>query len=158
MPRELVKLKIHRCKGKWAGPKPAVAVWLVQGSEVLRSQSCVKVSVDTFSNSYLMPDQVLKPLSWAVSSKLMCVSSSREGQGFVPPMALEVPCWGLLTGRLLGSFLVTVPYASFLAGVRNGPTILGTSAATQGKQVLVLLTSAHVGTGWTSLTKTIAIL
>lgn len=37
--------------------------WLVQGSEVLRSQSCAKVSVDTFSNSYLMPDQVLKPLS-----------------------------------------------------------------------------------------------
>jgi len=61
------QLKTSSQKGKGARPKPGAAGCLVQGSEVLGSQPSARVSTDNFSNGYLMPDQLLKSLSWAPS-------------------------------------------------------------------------------------------
>lgn len=108
IPHPLVNSKIHRWRAKEKEQDK---------SSILRAgpgRWGPRVSVDISDGSF-MPDQLLKPPSWAASSKLMCTFISRDGQGFGPCIALKAPCWVHLAGCLFGLSTSHVAWLWFLA-------------------------------------------
>lgn len=134
MPNPLVRLKIRRWKVK--EKEQDLSLMLQAGPGQWGSW----VSVDIFSDGSFMLDLLLKPPSWAVGSKLICVPISKDGQGFRPRVALEAPCWVLLSGRLLGLLASRMTQLRFLAAAsaskQGQGSGVGFSAQSTGRQSL----------------------
>lgn len=94
MPNALVKSKIHGWKVKEKEQDDSQMLSTDPG------QGGPRVSVDIYSGS-LIPDKLLKLLSWDAGSKQMYVPMSQDGQDFGLLITLEAPCWMLLAGHLL---------------------------------------------------------